>query len=92
MSWLVSVREGGRGAAVRAEFLSCHTRVVSRSQPGQSRDEDKATVSCVPGDDGDEVVGAILRTARTGNDGDGHVLVLPVEHRYNIHKGIREVS
>jgi len=43
-------------------------------------------------DDVDEVVGAILKTARTGNDGDGHVLVLPVEHRYNIRNGCREVS
>jgi nitrogen regulatory protein PII len=43
-------------------------------------------------DDVDEVVGAIIRTARTGNDGDGHILVLPVEHRYNIRNGNREVS
>jgi nitrogen regulatory protein PII len=43
-------------------------------------------------DDVDEVVGAILRAARTGNDGDGHVLVLPVDHRYNIRNGVREVS
>lgn len=43
-------------------------------------------------DDVDEVVDAILRTARTGHDGDGHVLVLPVDHRYNIRNGSREVS
>jgi nitrogen regulatory protein P-II 1 len=43
-------------------------------------------------DDVDEVVGAIIRTARTGCEGDGHVLVLPVEHRYNIRDGLRDVS
>jgi nitrogen regulatory protein P-II 1 len=43
-------------------------------------------------DDVDVVVGAILKTARTGRDGDGHVLVLPVDHRYNIRNGAREVS
>src|SRR5438093_31900 len=43
-------------------------------------------------DDVDEVVGAIIRTARTGKEGDGHVLVLPVEHRFNIRNGNRDVS
>jgi nitrogen regulatory protein P-II 1 len=42
--------------------------------------------------DVDEVVGVILKTARTGKAGDGHVLVLPVEHRYNICDGARDVS
>jgi nitrogen regulatory protein P-II 1 len=42
-------------------------------------------------DDVDAVVGAILKTARTGKEGDGHVLVLPVDHRYNIRSGDRDV-
>jgi nitrogen regulatory protein P-II 1 len=43
-------------------------------------------------DDVDEVVGAILRSARTGREGDGHVCVTSVDHRYDICKGQREVS
>jgi len=43
-------------------------------------------------DDVDEVVSAIVKTARTGQEGDGQVLVLPVDHRYNIHNGNRDVS
>ena len=43
-------------------------------------------------DEVEDVVSAIIRTARTGNIGDGHVLVLPVEHRYNIRNGDRDVS
>jgi nitrogen regulatory protein P-II 1 len=42
-------------------------------------------------DDVDEVVGVIMKTARTGAAGDGHVLVLPVEHRYNVRSGARDV-
>jgi nitrogen regulatory protein P-II 1 len=40
----------------------------------------------------DEVVGAIIKAARTGHHGDGHVMVLPLEHRYNIRDGNRDVS
>jgi nitrogen regulatory protein P-II 1 len=43
-------------------------------------------------DDVDEVVGTIIKTARTGCEGDGHVLVVAVEHRYNIRDGHRDVS
>ena len=43
-------------------------------------------------DDVDEVIGAIIRAARTGRVGDGHVCVLPVDHRYDILTGQREVS
>jgi len=43
-------------------------------------------------DDVDAVVNAIIRTARTGQEGDGYVLVLPVEHRHNIHNGNRDVT
>jgi nitrogen regulatory protein PII len=40
----------------------------------------------------DDVIQAIIRTACTGRTGDGHVTVLPVEHRYNICNGQRDVS
>ncbi len=43
-------------------------------------------------DEVDDVVSAIIRTARTGQAGDGFVSVLPVEHRYNIRNGERNVS
>jgi nitrogen regulatory protein P-II 1 len=43
-------------------------------------------------DDVDDVVGVIIKTARTGHEGDGYVLVMPVEHRYNIRDGHRDVS
>jgi nitrogen regulatory protein P-II 1 len=43
-------------------------------------------------DDVDNVVSEIIRTARTGQAGDGFVSVMPVEHRYNIRNGEREVS
>ena len=43
-------------------------------------------------DDVDQVVEAILRTARTGAVGDGHVAVAPIDHRYNIRTGARDVS
>ena len=42
-------------------------------------------------DDVDEVVETVIRAARTGTAGDGHVCVLPVEHRYSIAGGLREV-
>ena len=48
-------------------------------------------VAVVQDDDVDEVVSVIIRTARTNQRADGHVSVLPVEHRYNIHTGEREV-
>jgi len=43
-------------------------------------------------DDVDDVIGVILRSARTGRAGDGHVCVMSVEHRYNICTGQRDVS
>ena len=43
-------------------------------------------------DDVDAVVSAIIRTARTGEAGDGFVSVLPVDHRYNVCNGERDVS
>lgn len=46
----------------------------------------------VDDDDVDSVVSEIMRTARTGQAGDGFVSVMPVEQRYNIRSGAREVS
>jgi nitrogen regulatory protein PII len=43
-------------------------------------------------DDVDDAVKRIVCAARTGQLGDGHVAVLPVEHRYNICNGERDVS
>jgi nitrogen regulatory protein PII len=40
----------------------------------------------------DEVVGVIIKAARTGQLGDGHVLVIPLDHRYSIRDGHRDVS
>jgi nitrogen regulatory protein P-II 1 len=44
----------------------------------------------VQDDDVDRIVGVILRTARTGAPGDGHVSISPIDHRYDIHSGYRE--
>jgi len=33
----------------------------------------------------------VMRAARTGTSGDGHICVMPVEHRYSIATGRREV-
>jgi nitrogen regulatory protein P-II 1 len=43
-------------------------------------------------DEVDQVIDVILRSARTGRTGDGHVCVMAVEHRYNIGTGWRDVS
>jgi len=43
-------------------------------------------------EDADGVIGAIMRSARTGKTGDGHVYVTPVEHRYNICTGNRDIT
>jgi nitrogen regulatory protein P-II 1 len=42
--------------------------------------------------DVDDVIGAIMRSARTGQMGDGHVCVTSVEHRYDICTGQRDAS
>ena len=42
-------------------------------------------------DDVDRVVDVIMRTARTGIPGDGYVSVMPLEHRYSIHTGARDI-
>jgi len=46
----------------------------------------------VDDDDVDQAIEVILRVARTGHAGDGHVCVLPVDHRYDISTGYRGVS
>ena len=38
----------------------------------------------------DDVVKAIITSARTGEIGDGRVFVLPIEHGYNIRTGERD--
>jgi nitrogen regulatory protein P-II 1 len=43
-------------------------------------------------DDVDEVIDAIMRAARTGKVGDGHVSVMSIDHRYDIRTGQRDVS
>ena len=40
--------------------------------------------------DVDEVVDSVMRAARTGAPGDGHICVIPVDHRYSITSGRRE--
>jgi nitrogen regulatory protein P-II 1 len=46
----------------------------------------------VEDDDVDEIVSVILQAARTRGVADGHVAVMPVDHRYTVHTGFREVS
>src|SRR6202790_194582 len=46
----------------------------------------------VPDDLVDEVVKAIVQTARTGEIGDGRVFVLPVHESYRIRTGERELG
>ena len=45
----------------------------------------------VPDASVDAIVEAIIRTARTGEIGDGRVFVMPVEHGYNIRTGEKDV-
>lgn len=39
----------------------------------------------------DDVIKAIIETARTGEIGDGRVFVLPIEEGYNIRTGERDI-
>ena len=39
----------------------------------------------------DEVIGAIVQAARTGEIGDGRVFVIPIEQTYRIRTGERDV-
>jgi nitrogen regulatory protein PII len=43
-------------------------------------------------EDVDQVVRLILKCARTRSPGDGHVCVMPVDYRFDIHTGSRDVS
>ena len=53
----------------------------------------KVEIKLVVHDDAvDEVVNVIIRTARTGAAGDGHVAVASLDHRYSIRTGERDVS
>jgi nitrogen regulatory protein P-II 1 len=45
----------------------------------------------VQDDDVDRIVALILSTARTAASDDGHVSVSPIDHRYSIHTGYREI-
>ena len=45
----------------------------------------------VPDEMADQVVAAMIETARTGEIGDGRVFVYPVEHSYNVRTGERDV-
>lgn len=45
----------------------------------------------VPDEVVDEVIEAIIATARTGEIGDGRVFVLPVDYGYNIRTGEKDV-
>ncbi len=40
----------------------------------------------------DEVVGAIIKAARTGEIGDGRVFVIPVTHSYKIRTGEKDID
>jgi nitrogen regulatory protein P-II 1 len=42
-------------------------------------------------DDVDRAIALIIGCARTGKAGDGYVCVVPIEHRYDIRTGYREV-
>jgi nitrogen regulatory protein P-II 1 len=46
----------------------------------------------VQDDEVDQVIAAIMRSARTGREGDGYVCVSSIDHRYNICTGQRDVS
>jgi nitrogen regulatory protein P-II 1 len=43
----------------------------------------------IPSDRKDEVIGALVAAARTGNIGDGKIFVTPVEDAYTIRTGAR---
>jgi nitrogen regulatory protein P-II 1 len=43
-------------------------------------------------EDVDETVGTIVRAARTGEDGDGYVCVIPLDHRFDIRTGRRDIA
>ena len=52
----------------------------------------KTEISMIVNDDDvDDVVKAIIATARTGQPGDGDVSVRPIEHRYDVRTGQRNV-
>ena len=70
-----------------------HPTGVWRGQPYRLDFTPKAWLELVVDDDDvDDVVTTIIATARTGQAGDGHVCVIPLEHRYEIRTGARGAS
>ena len=69
-----------------------HTAIY-RGQEYQVSLLPKMQVEVVISDDRtDEVVGAIIKAARTGEIGDGRVFVIPVTHSYKIRTGEQDIS
>ena len=69
------------------------TIVVWRAQRFTSSFFERVEIDVTVDDaDVDAVVDVIMAAARTGDFGDGHVSIIPVEHRYLIRTGAREVS
>ncbi len=69
-----------------------HTAIY-RGQEYQVSLLPKMQVEVVISDDrADEVVGAIIKAARTGEIGDGRVFVIPVTHSYKIRTGEQDIS
>jgi nitrogen regulatory protein P-II 1 len=72
---------------------SVQTVLVWRSHRFTSSFFEKVEIDVtVEDDDVDAVVDVIMGAARTGDFGDGHVSIIPVEHRYVIRTGARQVS
>jgi nitrogen regulatory protein P-II 1 len=70
-----------------------HAEGVWRGQVYTFDSTMKMAFQCVVHDDeADCAVRAILCAARTGCIGDGDIIVVPIEHRFNIHNGDRDAS
>ena len=82
-----------RVAKVQDRSPQRHAEGVWRGQVYTFDSTMKMAFQCVVHDDeADCAVRAILCSARTGCIGDGDVVVVPIEHRYNIHNGDRDAS
>lgn len=69
-----------------------HTAIY-RGQEYQVSLLPKMQVEVVISDDRtDDVVGAIIKAARTGEIGDGRVFVIPVTHSYKIRTGEQDIT
>jgi nitrogen regulatory protein P-II 1 len=91
---LDQVHAGGMTVAeVRDHAPQQHESTVWRGREYSLGSSLKMQITLVVHDEAvDTVVAAIIRTARTGAAGDGHVAVTAVDHRYNIRTGERDVS